>query len=167
MRFRAASVVVACALVAGCGGSSKSKTSASTTASGATTASGVTTATTSTGAPSFASAQNCQQLAGVGAKYAQAISPTTSGGNLDLQAAASTYQALANAAPAEIRPDLQTTAQAFSSFAAALSKVGYKPGQVPTAAQLAALQSAVQVSSQPNFRAAEQRISAWARQNCG
>ena len=159
--------VAVVAIVAGCGGSSNSATSAATTASSATTASRAPAATTtSTSTPSFASAQNCLQFAGLGAKFAQAISATTSGGKIDLQSEVNAYQALANAAPSEIRPDLQLIAQAFTSFAAALSKAGYTPGTVPTAGQIAALQTAAQAFSQPQLRAAEQRLSAWAHQNC-
>ena len=164
MRFRAMSIllVVVVAIVAGCGGSNKTATSAATTAPSTTSAT-----TTSAGVPSFASATNCQQLAGVGAKFAQAMSGATSGGKLDLQTAVNAYQALASVAPAQIRPDLQVMAQAFSSFAAALSKAGYTPGKVPTAAQIAGVQTAAQVFSQPRLRAAAQRLSVWAHQNCG
>ena len=164
MRFRAMSMVLVAvaAIVAGCGGSNKTATSAATTTPSTTSAS-----TTSAGAPSFASGTNCQQLAGVGAKFAQAMSAATRGGKLDLQTAVSAYQALASAAPGQIRPDVQVMARAFSSFAAGLSKAGYIPGKVPTAAQIAGLQTVAQVFSQPKFRAAAQRLSAWAHQNCG
>jgi hypothetical protein len=170
MRFMATSVVAVAvvAIIAGCGGSSNSATSAATTASSAAAASSAPAATTtSTVAPSFASAQNCLQLSGLGAKFAQAMSATTSGGKFDLQTVVNAYQALANAAPSEIRPDLQVIAQEFTAFATALSKAGYTPGTVPTAGQIAALQTAAQAFSQPQLRAAEQRLSVWARHNCG
>ena len=155
-------LVAVVAIIAGCGGSSNSATSAATTASSAPAAT-----TTSTAPPSFASAQSCPQLAGLGSKFAQAMSATTSGRKFDLQTAVNAYQTLANAAPSKIRPDLQLIAQAFTSFAAALTKAGYTPGKVPTAGQIAALQTAGQAFSQPRLRAAEQRLSVWARQNCG
>ena len=103
----------------------------------------------------------------MGAKFAQAMSAATRGGKFDLQTAVSAYQALASAAPAQIRPDVQTMAQAFSSFAAALSKAGYVPGKVPTPAQVAGVTAAAQAFSQPKLRAAGQRLTAWAHQNCG
>jgi hypothetical protein len=90
----------------------------------------------------------------------------TGRGKLDLQAAVTAYQDLANAAPSAIQPDLQTIAQAFSAFAAALAKTGYTLGQVPTASQAAALQSAVQVFTQSKLRTAEQSLATWAKQNC-
>ena len=169
MRFRAMSAVsvAVVAMISGCGGSSNSATSAATTtSSGATASSAPAATTTSTAAPSFASAQNCLQLGGVGAKFAQALSATISGGHFDLHTAVNAYQAMANAAPSEIRPDLELIAQAFTSFATALSKAGYTPGNVPTASQISALQSAGQAFSQPQLRAAEQRISVWAQHNC-
>jgi hypothetical protein len=150
------------AMLAGCGSSSSTSTSAATKAPGATA-----TSTKSAVAPSFASAHNCQQLAGVGSKFAQAIAGAHSGGKFDLQAAVSAYHDLANAAPSAIRPDVQVMAQLFSSFAAALSRVGYTLGKTPTAAQLAGLQTATQMFNQPKFRAAEHRLTVWAQQNCG
>lgn len=168
MRFRAISVVAVAvvAIIAGCGGSSNSATSAATTASSAASASSAPAATTTSAAPSFASAQNCLQLVGLEAKFAQAMSATTGGGKFDLQTVVNAYQALANAAPSEIRPDLQLIAQAFTSFATAPAKAGYTLGTVPTAGQIAALQTAAQAFSQPQLRAAEQRLLVWARQNC-
>lgn len=90
----------------------------------------------------------------------------TGHGKLDLQAAVKAYQDLASAAPSAIQPDVRTLAQAFSTFAAALAKTGYTLGQVPTASQAAALQSAVQVFTQSKLRTAEQNVATWAKQNC-
>ena len=118
------------------------------------------------GGPSFASSQNCLQLAGVGSRFAKAMQATTGGGKLDLQAAVKAYQDLANAAPSAIQPDLQTISQAFATFAGALAKTGYTLGKAPTASQAAALQSAAQVFTQSKLRTAEQNIAAWAKQNC-
>lgn len=170
MRIRATSVaLLAVALApAGCGSSSSTSTSAAATRATASAASthAATTRATTPATQAFASAPNCQQLAGVGAKLAQAMGAASSGGKFNLQAAVAAYQGLVNAAPSEIRPDLQLMARAFSSFATALSKAGYAPGKVPTAAQLAGLQSAAQALNQPQLRSAEQKLSAWARQNC-
>jgi hypothetical protein len=104
---------------------------------------------------------------GLGAKYAQAMSAASTGGKFNLAAVVGLYKNLANAAPAEIRPDLQQTTQALASFAATMAKVGYKPGQVPTGAEIAGLQAASQQFSQPKFLAAEKHLSTWAHQNCG
>lgn len=169
MKGRGLSVVlvVGVAMVAGCGSSSTTSSTSSTSTSAATKAPSATgTSKSSTGAPSFASGNNCLQLGGLGTKFAQAMAAARSGGKLNLQAAVSVYHDLANAAPSEIRPDLQLTAQAFSTFAGALAKAGYTPGKTPTPAQLAGLQSAVQIFSKPQFQAAEHRVSVWAHQHC-
>jgi hypothetical protein len=166
MRGRGMSVVlvVGVAMVAGCGSSS---TASSTSSSAATKAPSATaTSKASTGAPSFASGSNCLQLGGLGAKFARAMAAARSGGQLNLQAAVSAYHDLANAAPSDIRPDLQLTAQAFTAFAGSLTKVGYTPGKTPTPAQLAGLQSAVQIFTQTKFQAAERHLSVWAHQHC-
>jgi hypothetical protein len=168
-----AALVASVLIVVGCGGSSSStvttpSTSSSTPSTAASATTALTTAsTTSSTAPSFASAANCAQLLGLGAKFARTISTAASGGKFDLQAELNAYQALANAAPAEVRPDLQTLEQAFTSFLTALQKAGYKQGSVPTASQILAIQGALQSFNQPKLRAAEQRLSAWGRRNCG
>ena len=95
------------------------------------------------------------------------MAASSGGGKLDLHAAAQAYQQLASAAPSEIQPDLQAMAGAFTNFADALSKVNYTPGQVPTAAQIGAIQSAGQVFTAAKIKTAEQHIVAWAHANCG
>jgi hypothetical protein len=99
-------------------------------------------------------------------KFVQAIQSVSNGGHYDPAAVAKAFQALAAAAPAEIRPDLQVIANAFVQFAAALQKVGFKPGTPPTQQQIAGLQQAVQVFNQPQFKTATQHLQAWARKNC-
>ncbi len=172
-------VVAVAALAAGCGSSSSSATSAasssassisnsvSSAVSSAVSNASSNAASAAGASPTFANTGNCQQLAGIGAKFAQAIQASTSGGKLNLQTAVSAYQSLASAAPSAIRPDLQLLAQTFSSFASALSKVGYTPGQVPTASQIAGIEAAGQLFNQAKLQAAEQHLSAWAHQNCG
>ena len=167
LKFTPMALIAVVAIVAGCGSSNSTTTSAATPATSAASASATTASATSAAAPSFASTTNCQQLAGVGAKFAQALSAATRGGKFDLQAEVSAYQGLANAAPAAIRSDVQLLAQAFSSFATALEKVHYKPGTVPTPAQIAGVQAAAHVFSEAKLHAAGQRVEAWAHQNCG
>jgi hypothetical protein len=159
-------MLAAVALLAGCGSSSSPSTSVATTPASTTAPTSSGSTTPSSPASSFANSGNCLQLAGVGSRFAQALQSATGHGKLDLQAAAKAYQDLANAAPSAIQPDLQTIAQAFSTFVAALAKTGYTLGQAPTASQAVALQSAVQVFTQPKLRTAEQNVAAWAKQNC-
>ena len=167
MRFRFVSVLVlACVVVAaGCGGGSK-KTSAPAT-SATTPAASTPAATTSAGSPSFASTKNCAQLISLGAQLSKALQ--ASSGNTD-QALANEekiLQAMANAAPSDIRGDFQIFAGAFTGYMQALAKAGIKAGQTPTPAQIGQLQVAAKSFSTPKLRLASQHLSAWARTNCG
>ena len=172
MRVGTLSAVVAAAvLVAGCGGSSSgtsggsSKSSTKSSKSSTTRSSTSTSTKTPTTPISFASGTNCLQLAGVSAKFAEALASET-GSKFNETAAAADFQNLANAAPSAIRPDLQTVAKAFTTFAAAFKKSGYEIGKAPTAAQAAALQTAVAVFKEPNLKAAEAALRGWSKKNC-
>ncbi len=174
-----AALLAAVLLVAGCGGSSNnssggspksstksSKPSATTEApSATTTASTSSTSSTSGTQAAFANDANCLKLSGVDAKFAEAMASTT-GAKFNESAVAADFQNLANAAPSAIRPDLQAIAQAFTSFAAAFKKAGYVIGKTPTAAQTAALESAVAVFNQPKLKSAEAALEAWGKKNC-
>ncbi len=155
-----AAIATLALVVAGCGSSGSSSAASSASSSSAANSS-----SSSAAAPTFANAGNCLQLAGVGEKFAQAMQAAT-GKTFNLSAAVSAYDNLANAAPSAIKPDVQTIATAFASFASALEKVNYKFGSVPSATQLAGLESAVHVFEQSNVKQAEASVAAWAKQNC-
>jgi cytochrome c556 len=128
-------------------------------------------ATTSGGAgavPSFASAKNCQDMAGIAAKVASALESSSGNGAKTLQTEESELQALANAAPPAIKSDFQTFATTFQSFRGAIQKSGYNLGSKtpPTPAQAAALAKAAKSFDGTKLKQAEQHLSAWARQNC-
>jgi hypothetical protein len=166
--FKLVSVLVVAFLViaAGCGGKKKSAapgSAATTTSTAATTTGG----TTTTAAPTFASTKNCAQLLGLAAKFSQAFSGASGNAKTSLTDAAKLFQAMASAAPSEIRGDFQTIAGAFSAYAQAFAKAGIKAGQTPTAAQIAQLQTAVKSFSTPKLQAASQRLQAWGQKNCG
>ena len=150
--------------MAGCGGGKKK--AASTTSGSATTAAAATTSSSS-GTPSFASAKNCKDLAALGAKMSAALQAASGNGLSSLNDEADIFKAMASAAPSEIRGDFETFASAFSSYAQALSKAKFKPGQTPTAAQIAALTDASKSFSTPKLQAAEQHLAAWGQKNCG
>jgi hypothetical protein len=158
-------VVGVVVVAAGCGGSKKSASTTTSTAE-TTTARASTTESTKSSSPTFASAHNCQQLAALGAQVAKSLQPT--GGDLQATAAneAKLLQALANAAPSEIRSDFETFVSAFNAYVQALGKAGLKPGAAPTAAQVAELASASKSFSSSKLRAAEQHLSTWAEKNC-
>ena len=169
MRLASARMVVvllAAGLVtvaAGCGGGGKNGSPPPTT----TITKSTTTSGGSPSAPAFASAKNCQAMAGLAAKAAAAIEAS---GNpaAALHTEAAELQALAKAAPSEIRADIQTFAAAFSGFLQALQHAGYKLGSKtpPTAAQAAAFAKAARSFDTPKLKQAEQHLSAWAHKNC-
>lgn len=163
MRVAMAVLVLAlAALAAGCGGGSKKP---ATTLESST--SNTKPSTTSAQPPSFASAKNCQDLAGLAAKAAAAVAASGNSANA-LPAEAAQLQALAQAAPSDIKGDFQTFAAAFSGFLHAIQTSGYKLGSKtpPTAAQAAAFAKAAKLFDTPKLRQAEQHLSAWARRNC-
>ncbi len=163
MRFIRMSLLAVVLLAVGtaCGGSAKKSASPTTTAAAATKQS------TSTVAPSFGSAKNCVQLGALGAKIAQAMQSSSGDAQTSIANEGKALQALASAAPGEIRGDFETFASAFTAYAQAFAKVGFKPGKVPTAAQLAQMATAAKALSTPKLQAAEQHLSAWAQKNCG
>ena len=168
-----ATLAVSCVLLAGCGSSSSNGSNSggggsstpAASSSGSSTSSGSSGTTSSGSSGNFTSAQNCAQLAGVGSQFEKAIQAVT-GKSLDLSGVATAYKNLADASPAAIKPDMETIAGEFGNFAAAVQKVGYTPGKVPTPAQIGALQSAVKLLDQSKLRTAETHIASWAAQNC-
>lgn len=159
-------------LAAGCG-SSKSAGSASgngptTTQDTSTTPVGSIPSTTTGVTGSFATARNCRQFAGLAAKIAGAMSPTSGDTKSSLQTEARELQAFADAAPSDIKGDFQTFATAFSSYLQALAHSGYTLGATtpPTAAQVAALTNAAKVFSSAKLTKAEQHLSTWVQGNC-
>jgi hypothetical protein len=153
------------AVVAGCGGGSKSGVSSTRTLVGSTSS---TKPTTSSEQPKFASAKNCRDLAGLASKVAAAVTATSGDPMATLKTEAQQMQALASAAPSGVRDDFETFAAAFSSFLHTLDKAGYKAGSnaPPTAAQVAALTKAAKSLNTPKLQHAEQHLSAWASKNC-
>ena len=121
MVVTAALGVLLIALAAGCGSkksASSSQTTTTNSSSGtsteATTNEATTTeatTTTSSGSnPSFASTKNCAQLASLASKLTN-----SSGGKVDLKSYSDAMDALANAAPDEIKADFKTFADAFKA----------------------------------------------------
>jgi len=102
------------------------------------------------------------------AKIASAM--TTASGNpaTAIDTYAKELQALADAAPSDIRSDFQTFATAFTNYLHAIEKAGFKPGATvaPTAAQILAFTKAAKSLQTPKLAKAEQHLSAWAAQNC-
>jgi len=179
MRSRAIVTVVLgvllIALVAACG-SKKSSTGTTTPTTPTTTAAGSqgtdtgsssgTSTSSSSGSGSFASTKNCKDLEGLAAKVSQSFQPNGNG-ELDLKKEADALDALANAAPSEIKSDFKTFADAFKKFAQIYGDVKIKPGETPTAAQIAKLTEAAKSFNTAKLQQATQHLSAWASSHCG
>jgi hypothetical protein len=179
MRFKAGSLALLLAvaiLAAGCG-SKKTASNAAATGNTTTTAAATTTSSgngagagssssSTVNTHSFASVQNCAQLAGVGEKFSQAMAAATAKGTTSLTQVATAYKSLAGEAPSAIRADFETIATAFQNYANAVQKAGYAPGKVPTASQIAALALASKSFSAPNLKNAEEHLTSWASKNC-
>jgi hypothetical protein len=169
MRRQSVAAIVAVAVVlmlaAGCGGK-KSSSSPSSSSSSSSSGSSGSSSSSSSGTPSFTSTKNCAQLASLASKVAQSMK-STGNAQKDIGNEVKLFDALADAAPSEIKSDLRTFADAFGTFAKTYSGSGITMGQAPSATQLAKLQKAAGAFSAPKVRAAEQHLSAWSQKNCG
>jgi hypothetical protein len=158
--------VLLIALAAGCGSKKSASASQTTTTSeSTTTTSSGSGSGSSSGKPSFASTKNCAQLASLASKIANSVNST--GGKIDLKGYSDAMDALANAAPDEIKSDFKTFADALKDFASTMSDAGLKAGETPTAAQIAKLTTASEKLSTPKIRAATEHLEAWGQKNCG
>ena len=168
MRSRAIVTVVLgvllIALAAGCG--SKKSSSGTTTASAAAGQGSGSDSGSGSGSPSFASTKNCKELEGLAAKISQSFQPNAKG-ELDLNKEADALAALGDAAPDEIKSDFKTFAEAFRDFAKAYGDANFKPGETPTAEQIAKLTAASQSLNTPKLQKAMQHLSAWGSSHCG
>jgi hypothetical protein len=91
------------------------------------------------------------------------------GGSLDdesLQLSAGQLQAMADAAPDEIKDDLEVIANELEAFYTALGEAGYEPGVAPTPEQIAQLSALAEVVDQEVFDEASDNINAWFEANC-
>ena len=161
--------VLLIALVAACG-SKKSATGTTTTAtagqgSGSNSGSG-SGSSSGSGSTSFASTKNCKELEGLAAKLSQSFQPN-SNGELDLSKEADALDALANAAPDDIKADFKTFADAFKQFARAYGDVKLKPGATPTATQIAKLTELSKSFDTAKLQQASQHLAAWGQSHCG
>ena len=160
--------VLVIALVAACG-SKKSSSGATTTATAAASDQGSGSGSGSgsgTGSKSFASTKNCKELEGLAAKVSQSFQPNANG-EIDLNKEADALDALAGAAPDEIKSDFKTFADAFKQFAKAYGDVKLKPGETPSAAQIAKLGELSKSFNTAKLQQATQHLAAWGQSHCG
>jgi hypothetical protein len=180
MKFRFGAIAIALLLVVaatGCGSKKKAAVTtsaapaATTTTAAATTttaSSGGSTTTTSGKPSSFASAKDCAQLEGLGKKFSAEFEAAATGGKTpDYAKEVSLFKGLADAAPSDVRGDLETLADAFTAEASAMQKAHITPGKTPSASQLAALAEAGKAFSAPKVLAATQHLEAYGQSHCG
>ena len=159
-------VVMALALVAaGCGGSdneSAATTDEATVEETTTTDTTTSEETTDTDvdASGILDNEDCLKLAGIGAKFAQAITGATD------EEAAEAFQNLVDDVPDEIKADVQVLADWFADYSAKVKDIGIQAGQTPTAAQIQELSAALADTNQDEVSAASQRLGTWANENC-
>ncbi len=91
------------------------------------------------------------------------------GGSLDeesLQLSADQLEAMAEAAPDEIKDDLDVIAEQLAAFYTALAESGYEAGTTPDAEQLAELSALAESMDNDAFEEASDNINAWFEENC-
>lgn len=104
----------------------------------------------------------CTELAAIGAKIAQAAG--AQGGDLDTSA--DYFAELADAAPDEIKDDLEVFAEEFGKFAEAIGGIDLSGGTTPSADDIAKIQEATAAFDDPRIQEASANIEAWAEENC-
>jgi hypothetical protein len=132
----------------GCG--SKKKATSTTTKTTPTT-----TTTSASGGVNL-TGNDCAKLAAASQTVSKAFTGTVPS---DLNTQVARLKAIAKVAPAAIKPDFEALATAADKVA----KLGLKPGVTPTAKQLQALMSGLDVTA---LSKAAQNIGVWAQANC-
>ncbi|MDX6515634.1 MAG: hypothetical protein QOH73_1300 [Gaiellaceae bacterium] len=170
MRTRSAMLallVVLLVAAAGCGGSKKKTSSPAPAATHAAT----TTKGSSTNKGGTKSLANCPELAKLGAQYQAALTAANASAKGDpakqAENAGALFDKFADSAPEEIRADFKVFGKILKSYAVVMAKAHYKPGKVPTAAQIAALTQASKAFAGPELQAASAHIQAWSQTHCG
>jgi hypothetical protein len=157
---------------AGCGGDDDSSASDDTTLTETTTTEETTedettdeettdeetTDTTETSASDdFATAENCEEFAQIGAQVSEAIT-----GTADVDEIKAAFDELAAAAPDDIRPDFEVLARYMTAIAEALGGADLGAGETPDPSALAKL---AQIDA-TEATAASTNISRWVTENC-
>ncbi|HWB87969.1 MAG TPA: hypothetical protein VG872_02055 [Acidimicrobiia bacterium] len=110
-----------------------------------------------------------QAMAAAVASYSTGIAGAM-GGTLDedeLQEVTEQLEAMAAAAPDEIRADLEVIAHELDAFYTAWAEIGYTGSGTPTPEQIAQLEALGEVVDQDAFDEASANIDAWFQANCG
>ena len=166
-------------VAAGCGSSSSTTTTTTTTtassatststaaATTTTTAAATTQSTTTTAAAAnpalgLLTSANCSELLGLSQSFASALT----GASQDPTKTAALLKQFADKTPAEIRPDFEEIAAAYTKLVAALGGASLTSGQTPSPAVIAKLSTLFNSAAAAKLSTASQHISAWATKNC-
>jgi hypothetical protein len=109
-----------------------------------------------------------QAMAEAAGAYSTGLAQAFSG-TLDdetLQVAADQLQAMADAAPDEIKDDFRMIADAMAAFYATFGEIGYEPGATPTPEQAEQLAALAETFDNDAFNDASLNIEAWFEENC-
>ena len=115
--------------------------------------------------------EDCQEAAQAMADAVSAVPQALSGGadTAQLQQQVDTLQAVADAAPEEIRADFMLVIDGLASFLRVVADSGWDPsgGQLPPPEALAELQTQAETLSTQEYRDATARVQTWFQDNCG
>ena len=171
MRWLALLVLSIAIVAAGCGGgSNESAATTETTTTETTTTESTSTDETSTDTSGSTAggfdwtSKDCQNMAKAFVGLGAAVAAASTG--QDVSSDIQKFGTYVDEVPDEIQADVKTIASAYNEFVAKLKDIGYKPGTVPTAAQIQKLQDASQSVGDPAVRAASDRLNAWTTKNC-
>ena len=110
----------------------------------------------------------CQDLVEAGQAFGAALSSATgNGSNDDLGATAEAYKAFASKAPDELKDDFEALADVIDEYAGAIRDLDLKPGDTPSASQIAKLVAISQSFNTADVQNASAAIAAWTTKNCG
>jgi hypothetical protein len=159
------------ALIAACGGGADGAGDTTTTGTPDTTAAPATTAPDDDddddddgGFPSGVCLEASQAMAAATSSYAQAFTGIFD--EATAEAIEAQLEAMADAAPDEIRDDFEVFAREMSGFYRVMAEIGLTPGATPTADQLQALSEAADSVDQDALDEASDNITAWFEANC-
>jgi len=114
--------------------------------------------------------EECQDALTAMAEAAAGATSAFTGGDVDLDDSVDQLRAYADAAPGEIRDDLQLIADAYGQWVEAYQESGLadiEAGEIPSEDDLAALEDLSESFDDEEFQAASERVNEWFTTECG
>jgi len=110
--------------------------------------------------------KGCTKVANLAIEFSNAIAKSSSGSSEDLDTTAKAFENFANQVPEEIRDDFKVIAAAFAKYVQVIKDLDLKPGQTPSAKDIAKLTSAAQELDNAQVTAANASVTKWTSKNC-